>query len=802
MKKKTEKITVERVLTDEKTGLSSAQVEKRVAAGLTNEVKNKNSKSYLKIVADNVCTFYNLLCLAAFVVLLTVHRADTPLSNYAFIVIYLVNIAIGITQEVRAKRTLDNISLVKAPTAKVVRDGEEKAIPVSELVPDDIVELSLGMQIPADCRVLVGDIELDESLLTGESVAVKKSVGDELFGGSFVSGGSAVARVEKVGEACYVSSLTQKAKKFKKTQSELLSTMKRIINVVGFLIVPIAVLSGLINYNHLSATMPAGDALNVQTVTRTVAVVIGMIPGGMFLLTTVALAVGIVKLAKKDTLVQDMYSLEMLARVNVLCLDKTGTITDGKLNVAEVFHLSGKDYSDVIYNMQKALNTSNPTANALIAGFSSNEQLEATALLPFSSKRKFSAVTFKNEGTFLLGAPEYVMPAGDEKVSKIYERESEKGRRVILLAAFDGAITEDGLTEGKVTPLTVITLDDNVRPEAIEAIKWFKANDVQVKVISGDNPVTVSRISAIAGVEGAEKCISLAGLTDEEVVAAANEYTVFGRVSPEQKALLVKTIKSGGARVAMTGDGVNDILAMKEADCSITVASGNSSARALAHLLLLNDDFNSMPQVVKEGRQVINNVERSSALYLMKTAFIILLAVVSIIMGRTYPLTTGDMLPMEMIIIGISSLALTLQPNGERVKGRFITSVMINALPGTFIMLFSVLMAENAHLFGVNVAGELGRAAIVFALTFGGFAQLIVLSLPLDRFRTTLCCIVFAVLIVWAFLLSATPIFKLPALLLDKNFDVILFTAILTIIDVPLGVGVKALLKSAFSPKK
>ncbi len=800
MPKDKREICVERVLTDENFGLNNNQVEERVAAGLTNAVKNYNSKSYGKIFFDNVCTFYNLLCLACFVALLAVHNENTPLSNYAFIIIYVANITIGIFQEIRAKRTLEKLSLVATPSVTVVRDGEERLISVNDVVADDVIKLSLGMQVPADCVVLSGVAKADESLLTGESVPINKTVGDKLLGGSFLTSGNVIARAEKVGSESYVQTLMKKAKKFKKTNSELLKAMKRIINFVGILIVPIAVLSAIINYNYLTSLFTGGELI-AETVKATTAVMVGMIPGGMFLLTTVALAVGIVKLSRENTLVQDMYSLEMLARVNMLCLDKTGTITDGKLKVIETFEIEKCPYNAIIANMQRALMDTNVTAKALIEHFISDESYVATEKLNFNSKNKFSAVTFEDQGTYLLGAPEKIVTCPPQSVADMISAQTNKGRRVLMLAKTDAKIYGDAVDVKNTVPLMLIALEDNVRPEAVETIDWFKKNDVAIRVISGDDPVTVARISERAGVPDAKNCISLSGLNDEQVVEAAKKYCVFGRVSPAQKALIIKTLKAEGCCVAMTGDGVNDILAMKEADCSITFATGNSATKSLAHVVLMTDDFNCMPRVVKEGRRVINNVERSSALYVMKTAFIILLAVASIIIGRRYPLTTGDILILESMIIGLPSIALAVQPNKGRVKGKFLNTVLANALPGTFILLFNVFLAQNAHLVGVGTQ-EISKTLVVLALTFGGLSFLFVLCLPLDVFRFVLVTFITIIVTFWAIFLSNSPLFKLPPIVLADNIPVVIGLAFLFAFDIPIVWGVKKLFKYIFSEDK
>ena len=780
-------------------GLTSEQVAKRVGAGLVNTVKNKNSKSYFKIIVDNVCTFYNLLALACFIALVCVHTPQTPLSTYAFILIYLVNIFIGIIQEIKAKRTLDKLSLVKTPTAVVVRDGEEKTVAIGEIVLDDIVKLSLGMQVPADAVMISGHVMTDESMLTGESVAVPKEVGDQLYGGSFVTNGNAVVRIDKVGEDCYLNTLTQKAKKFKKTNSELLNTLNHIINVVGAIIAPIAVVSGFINYSHLGDAFV--DSLRIaETVKRTTAVVIGLIPGGMFLLTTLALAVGIINLAKQNTLVQDMYSLETLARVNVLCLDKTGTITDGKLTVSEVVEIEKCAYESIIANFERATGDVNFTAEALKARFVSRENYEVDSVVPFNSARKYAAVNFGGgKGSFVLGAPEFVLEKPARDLQNKIDQLTAQGKRVLALAKAAEIVVEDEKPKS-VSPLILIALEDNLRPEAIDTIKWFRQNDVAVKVISGDNPTTVSRISMRAGVEGADKCISLYGLTDEQVIDAAKKFTVFGRVSPEQKALIVKTLKADGATVAMTGDGVNDIPAMKEADCSVTVADGNSSTRSIAHLVLLTDDFNCLPKVVAEGRRVINNVSRSAALYLMKTAFTMFLAIASAILFLPYPLDTGKMLALETMIIGLPSVVLSVQPNAERNKGRFIAKVLTNSLPGTLVLLINVLLSLNADAFGF-AEPKVVDTVLVYAITFGGYAFLITLCMPIDKFRGVLLIAIFALITVWATVLASGPLFKLLPLSFDKDLKALIFIAVTVIADVPIAYYSKRLFGYMFSPQ-
>lgn len=776
-------------------GLDSNTVNTRIAQGLTNKVKNTSSKSYFKIFYDNICTFFNLFCLVAFAVTLTVKAS---LSDYSFIVIYVLNMAIGIIQEIRAKKTVEKLSLVKSPTANVIRDGKKISVPVGDIVLDDIIELTLGEQIPADCILLSGNAEVDESMLTGESVSIKKKEGDVLYSGSFVSGGTCLARVDKVGKDAYVQTMTAKAKKYKRTSSELLDSMNKIIKTVGLLIIPIAAVIAVVNYNAFSADGLLGDDLRAAVVKRTVAVVIGMIPSGMFLLTTLSLAVGIIKLATFNTSVQDMYSLEMLARTNVLCLDKTGTITDGNMSVSDIVKLGGEDIDEIVASMEIALGDNNMTATALKKRFTAEKPLKAIATLPFNSARKFSAVKFEN-GVYALGAPDFVIKDLSDDIKNTISSFMDDGKRVLLLAKGHGDITDNEVIGG-LSPFALIALEDNIRPEAIETIAWFKQNDVKIKVISGDNPITVSRIAERAGVDDAKKYISLAGLSDDEVIAAANEYSVFGRVSPEQKALLVKTIKSAGNTVAMTGDGVNDILAMKEADCSITVSSGSTAARSLSHIVLLDDNFNSLPKVVGEGRRTINNIQRSASLYLMKTMFTIVFALISIVRWQPYPFSTGNMIMLEFFIIGLPSVLLSVQPNTDRVQGKFISFVFAHAVPGTIILVMNVLLADYCSVFGVNSSGVADTIRML-ALTYAGWAFLVVLCYPFNLYRICVAALVTVCIAVCSVFLLDSFFFKMQALTIKDNLDAIIFLAVIVAIDFPVLIGANFAANKIFGTK-
>ncbi|MBO5851202.1 MAG: HAD-IC family P-type ATPase, partial [Clostridia bacterium] len=540
-----------------KTGLTDEQVEDRYVNRLSNAVTEKYSKSILSIIFSNTFTFFNFLCVLVLIAYLTVKPG---ISNFTFILPFTLNLIIAIIQEIRAKISVEKLSLLQAPTTTVIRNEKEQEIPSNELVLDDIFKIITGNQIPVDGIVLDGYIEVNESLLTGESIAVKKHVGDTIMAGSYVTSGYCFAKADKVGSECYVQKLTAKAKKFKKPHSELMNTLNWIIKIIGVLIVPIAIGIGLVNYKN--AILEGQTKVPLYVVTKTCSVILGMIPAGLMLLTTIALSLGVIRLFINNTLVQDMYSLEMLARVNVLCLDKTGTITDGKMKIEEEILLAEHHkyaLNDIIGNMENILDDHNQTATALRAHYIPNNDFTAIKTLPFSSQRKYSAVTFLDVGTYAIGAPEFILTEIPQEIKLIIDRHTIAGNRVLLLAHSTASINAKEKLPSTMKPIALIVLTDNIRPEAIETIKWFKENDVQVKVISGDNPITVSEIAKRAGIENASNWINLEGLSNKEIASVANKYTVFGRVTPDQKAVLIKALKRVGHTVAMTGDGVNDI---------------------------------------------------------------------------------------------------------------------------------------------------------------------------------------------------------------------------------------------------
>lgn len=749
---------VERFEPSPEKGLTSEQVELRFSQFLFNDVNKKYSKSYTSIFVGNICTFFNLLCL---IVALALVYAGAPVSQFLFVAIFAANLLIGIVQEILAKKQIDKLSVLISATAKVMRDGVKQEIGVRDIVLDDIILLEAGQQIPADCILLDGNVEINESLLTGESVPVKKAAGETLYAGSYVASGSCRVRADKVGKATYLNSLTSKVKKYKKPRSEIMNSIRLFIRVIGVLIPFVAAAMFWINWQATGADM----SLTIQF---TGAVIIGMIPSGLLLLTSFAMAIGVMRLAKKQTLVQDLYSLEMLARVNVLCLDKTGTITDGRMTVNDCMILNNfVDYTleEVMGSMLFALEDNNQTSIALYNRFGHSNALRATATIPFSSKRKLSAVTFGETGTFAMGAPEFVLRPMPPKIDKIVKQYAAAGMRVLLLAYSPSPIS-GGRLPSLFRPAAIITLADNIRSDAIDTIKWFRENDVEIKIISGDNPVTVSEVARRVGVKNAGQYISLDGLTDIEVENVANQYTVFGRVTPEQKAILVRTIKKQGNTVAMTGDGVNDILALKEADCAVSVASGSEAARNVSHLVLMDNNFLNLPNVVYEGRRVINNIKSSAALYIMKTLFTVLLAAFCFILGSQYFFTTNNMLLFETLVTALPSVVLALQPNGERVKGKFIPYVLSRSIPGAVTLILCVLAvyvgvtvapAEFGTMqIAVTVKGEemqLINPLFVLAVSFGGLVMLSRILKPFNLLRAA----IYAVSVGVSILVLAVP---------------------------------------------
>ena len=687
------------------TGLSSKDVEERQKKKLTNKVKKHSEKSYLSIILKNTFTFYNLL-LAIVTFLFII--ANVELTKYSFLLYALANTLIAIIQEAKAKHTVDKLSLITAPVTIAIRNGEEIEIKSEDIVKDDIIKISISDQIPADCIVISGHLETNESMLTGESLSIKKDIGSNLLAGSFAVAGECYAVVTEVGNNTYINKIQSKTKNIKVKKSKLMVSIASIIKVIGFLIIPIALLNYFkaINWATLGLFLK-GVEIYIDAIRSSGSLIVGMIPSGMILLTSSALAVGIVRLIRKNTLVQDLYSIESLARANVICLDKTGTLTDGTMSIENIYRLniSPSALKTIMGSYLNAAMGTNQTNAALVEEFSLNNYYGYKHVLPFSSIRKYSAVNFTEIGVYALGAPEFLVDLDKyPDVVKIIKENTEMGFRVLALCRGNKRTRinkETNSIDGKVEPVALFIISDNIRKEAKTTIEWFIKNGLEIKIISGDNALTVSKIAEQAGVPDAKKCISLENMSDEDVINAASRFTVFGRVSPEQKALLVRSLQKDRKNVAMVGDGVNDILALKTADCSITVASGSEATKSISQVVLLDSDFSNLPNVVYEGRRVINNIQLTSTLFLMKTFFIMITSLFSLLALPSYEFRLEQFSLIQLCVIGIPGLILSLQESKTGIKGSFLKNVIMTAVPAALLLVVPVLAVYLFNAMGI-----------------------------------------------------------------------------------------------------
>lgn len=724
------------------TGLTDEEVRQRVEEGLTNRADISTDKTTKEIVISNVFTYFNLIFLVITILLIMVGS----FRNLTFLPIIIGNTVIGIVQEIRAKKTLEKMSLLNAPHADVIRNGSVKQISTEELVKDDVILLTAGKQICADAVVISGNIQVNESLLTGEADEVEKTEGSTLMSGSFVVSGECYARLEKVGNESYISKLSLEAKSMgDNEQSEMIRSINLIVKWVGIVIIPI----GLILF--WQSHFVNGESIT-KSVTSTVAAIIGMIPEGLYLLTTVALALSTMKLARKKVLLHDMKSIETLARVDVLCVDKTGTITEPDMKLKEIFLCknSGADGTQTALTLDELKSLILDYANASVdnnatmlalkayaaeALTNNTSALHRTAVSQqaFSSSLKYGSVTF-SDGTYLLGAPEFIMHDDFAHIEEEIIPYADKGDRVLLFARYNGENVENGIN-GSVTPLGFVALANPIRANAVKTFEYFKSQGVAIKVISGDNPRTVSRIAIQAGIESAESFVDAATLdTEDKIADAVNKYTVFGRVTPKQKKQLVKALQAKEHTVAMTGDGVNDILAMKDADCSVAMASGSEAAAQAAQVVLLDSDFAHMPDVVYEGRRVVNNIQRSASLFLVKNIFSLLLSLFSVILMVTYPLEPAQVSLISMFTIGVPGFLLALEQNKDRIKGHFITNVMLKALPGGLTDVIAVgALVVCGEVFCISDASIGTIATLVLSVV--GFMILFKISEPLNGMK-------------------------------------------------------------------
>ena len=702
-----------------KTGLTAGQVSERMRKGLDNKPVTSPTKTIKQIIYSNVFTYFNLIFFVLAIALLLVGS----FNNLTFMIVITVNLLIGIFQEINSKKTLDSLTLMNVPRVMVRRDGRIFEIATEKLVLDDIVYYSAGNQICADAVVVEGEVQVNEALVTGESDEITKREGSKLLSGSFVVSGKCAAQLTAVGERSFVSKLTLDAKKSKKQKKiGMALSLSRLIMVIGITIIPLGI--GLFSRQALSLNL--GLKENIE---KTSAALIGMIPEGLYLLVNVTLAVSVIKLAKKDTLVHDLSCVETLARVDTLCVDKTGTITDNSMLVSEIIPIvSVVDpvplLRDFVYNMS----SDNITMETLKKYFGDSVGRQAREVIPFSSSTKMSAVSFSSSENYLLGAPEFVLREQYSNYRNLIEPHVLNGRRVLAFVMSSGIRPDD---TSKVRFLALVTLVNPIRPEAEETFGFFTKQGVNIKVISGDNQYTVAAAARDAGIPNADKCIDLTGLTEEEVAGVAEEYTVFGRVTPDQKRTLIRSLKHGGHTVAMTGDGVNDVLALKEADCSIAMASGSDVACQVSHLVLLKSQFSSLPSVVAEGRQVINNIQRSASLFLVKNIFSFLLALISVFAVVEYPLKPAQISLISALTIGIPSFVLALEKNEKRVEGKFIRNIIYAALPAALtdlIVVIGVILFTGAY----NIPSDISSTIIAVLMALVGFTMVVKISRPFN----------------------------------------------------------------------
>ena len=725
-------------------GLSEEDVKNRVDAGLVNKIPKVVTKSYFKIFLDNVLNFFNILIFALSIYMIIIGAGPTKLVS---LYLLLINIAIGLFQDIKARRKVDKLRLVSSPTAKVIRNGKEIIVAANEIVLNDIIVLKLGDQIVSDAIVVEGNIEVNESLLTGESLNVTKSLQNMVYSGSYVTSGAAKVCVTKVGKDNYASSLQNKAKKFKRPKSEILSSIRKIFIIIGVFVVVLGVMM-LVTY-WLDGKFTSPDLLsNKNTGIGFASSIFAMIPIGMYLLTSLTLAVGVIRLAKRKMLVQELYCIETLARVDVLCFDKTGTLTDGTMSLKGIKLLSDKEneaiLTSALYTLVLATGDENATALAIKKDLDGTVALPFASSLPFSSARKYSAVMLNDGRCYVLGAREFLNHE-DDSVDSLFQEYEKQGYRVLMLGYSKTGLNDKSI-KPTVEPLAIIVLEEHIKDDAYKNIEWFKNNGVQIKIISGDNPISVAEIATRVGVNDADKYISLEGKSLEEVKNIANEYTVFGRVTPEQKEALISSMQEAKHVVAMTGDGVNDILALKIADCSIAMASGSDAAKAISHLVSMDSNFSSLPDVVAEGRRVINNLQRSCSIFLVKTIFAMLITFIFLVgswvsNGKiAYPFETNNMYIWELLTIGFASFFLSLQPNDERIKNSFTSNIINKSLPGGVIQTLSCLTIFIIHWVNpdfLSLEAAISSSVVVFSLI--SYVTLLIVSWPYDIYRTILC---------------------------------------------------------------
>lgn len=713
-------------------GLTGAQAEERMRLGYGNMPVTPPGKTVKQIILSNVFTYFNIIffILAGFIIVVR------SWNNLMFMGVVIINMIIGIIQELRSKKTLDKLNLLAAPQGTVIRDGKEISVDTAKLVRDDVVIFHSGDQIYADAEVLYGECQVNEALITGEADEIKKQAGDTLMSGSFLVSGSCRARLTAVGADSYASKLTIAAKQSgKQKQGEMMRSLTTLVKWIGVIIIPLGIVMLVKEVRWLDRSFSDG-------VVSTVAALVGLIPEGLYLLTSLALVASVLRLAQKKTLVHEMSCIETLARVDTLCVDKTGTITENKMVVDSVCPLcedryNADDIALIMSDYVGALSDDNATMAALRVFFHGEPRQKAIGTLPFTSAKKYGGVSFHEDETYLLGAPEVLLGERYSEFEAAVEEYSAKGCRVLLLADYSGTLQDETIS-GEILPLALILLNNKIRAEAYDTFRYFAEQGVAIKVISGDSAATVSEVAKRAGIENAERYVDARTLTDDKLIAEAVEkYTVFGRVTPDQKKRMILALKKQKHTVAMTGDGVNDVLALKEADCSIAMASGSDAACQVSNIVLLRSDFSVMPHVVAEGRRVINNIERSATLFLMKNIFHFLLSITSLIFTMPYPFSAAQLSLVSSLTAGFPAFVLAMEPNESRVKGRFLPNVLGRALPPAltdFVLVIGVMLFQYAFRFDTDMLGT------ICAITMGivGICVIIRLCKPFTFIRKLL----------------------------------------------------------------
>lgn len=760
-------------------GLTDAEVRQRIEQGLVNHNSDIKSKSIKRIVLENLITPFNILNFVLAVMILIVGSY----KNLLFMGVIICNIFIGTVQEIRAKKTIDKLSLIAEPKAHVIRNGIKQEIAIHDIVMDDITFLGAGNQVCSDAVVIEGECEVNESLLTGESEPVLKQPGDHLLSGSFIISGNCHARVEHVGKDNYAAQITDNAKYVKKPNSEIMRWTNRIIKYIGFTLIPVGI--ALFCKQVFISHQGFNDAI-----VGVVAALIGMIPEGLILLTSVVFAVSIIRLSQHKTLVQELYCIETLARVDVLCLDKTGTITEGTMEVTDVLPLhdtTNEELNIALGSLINALEDDNPTFNAVKTYCDQYDKLTCNHIVPFSSARKWSGASFDENGSYIFGATEFILK-DSSPYQEIIKEHSEKGQRVLMLAHSPHQIQDKELP-AEIHPMAFLFISDKIRAEAPDTLAYFAEQGVDIKIISGDNAITVANIAKKAGLKTAEQYVDATTLqTPEEIKEAAQKYSVFGRVTPQQKLDLVKALKEQGHTVAMTGDGVNDVLALKESDCSIAMASGSDAARTVSQLVLLDSNFASMPKILKEGRRSINNLQRSSSLFLTKTIFSTINAILFIFLHFDYPFQPIQLTLISALTIGAPSLILALEPNKERIKGKYIVNVIRKSIPGAMTMVFNIVALAIVCSFIHFNSTEISTLAVMIT-GFAGLLVLLKVSLPFNWIRcalffTMLGAFIFAIFILKdLFSLASITLPMFYCFLVLAGFAIIVFVLFSLLID-------------------